>query len=44
MKLHTDFAVYATRDFIGGFAVKLRPLVASQEVELLAAGPWGPHP
>jgi hypothetical protein len=24
--------------------VKFRPLVAFQEVELLTAAPWGPHP
>jgi hypothetical protein len=24
--------------------VKFRPLVASQEVKLLTAAPWGPHP
>jgi hypothetical protein len=44
MKLHTDFAVYANRDFTDGFAVKFRPLVASQEVKLLTAAPWGPRP
>lgn len=27
-----------------GFAVKFRPLLASQEVKLLTAAPWGPHP
>jgi hypothetical protein len=27
-----------------GFAVKFRSLVASQEVKLLTAAPWGPHP
>jgi hypothetical protein len=24
--------------------VKFRPLVVSQEVKLLTAAPWGPHP
>jgi hypothetical protein len=37
-------AVYANRDFVDGFATKFRPLVASQEVKLLTAAPWGPHP
>ena len=32
------------KDFIDGFAVKFRPLLASQEVKLLTAAPWGPHP
>jgi hypothetical protein len=27
-----------------GFAVKFRSLVASQEVKLLTAAPWGPYP
>ncbi|UYN96016.1 MAG: NIPSNAP family protein [Enhydrobacter sp.] len=31
-------------DFVDGFAVKFRPLVATQEVKLLTAAPWGPHP
>jgi hypothetical protein len=26
------------------FAVQFRPLVMSQEVKLLLASPWGPHP
>ena len=30
--------------FMDGFAVKFRPLVMSQEVKLLNAAPWGPHP
>ena len=37
-------AVFANMDFIEGFAVKFRPLLASQEVRLLTAAPWGPHP
>ncbi len=37
-------SVFANRDFVDGFAVKFRPLVASQEVKLLTAAPWGPHP
>src|SRR5439155_6839874 len=37
-------AVYSNKDFIEGFAAKFRPLLASQEVKLLTAAPWGPHP
>ena len=37
-------SVFANEDFIDGFAVKFRPLVASQEVKLPTAAPWGPHP
>ena len=37
-------SVFANRDFVEGFAVKFRPLVVSQEVKLLTAAPWGPHP
>ena len=37
-------AVYANKDFIGGFASRFRPLRAAQEVKLLTAAPWGPHP
>src|SRR5215475_12863546 len=37
-------SVFANKDFIDGFAVKFRPLLASQEVKLLTAAPWGPHP
>jgi hypothetical protein len=37
-------AVYADRDFVEGFAAKFRPLVMTQEVKLLTAAPWGPHP
>src|SRR5262245_55207015 len=37
-------SVYANKDFIEGFAAKFRPLLASQEVKLLTAAPWGPHP
>lgn len=37
-------ALYANKDFIEGFAAKFRPLVAQQEVKLLLAAPWGPHP
>jgi hypothetical protein len=45
VKLYTHWAsVFANKDFIDGFAVKFRPLVASQEVKLLTAAPWGPHP
>ena len=37
-------AVYANPDFMEGFAPKFRPLLVSQEVKLLTAAPWGPHP
>ena len=37
-------ALYANTAFIDGFAVKVRPLVQTQEVKLLTAAPWGPHP
>src|SRR6516225_129393 len=37
-------AVFANKDVIDGFAVKFRPLVMTQEVKLLTAAPWGPHP
>ena len=37
-------AVYANKDFVEGFAVKLRPLLITQEVKLLWEAPWGPHP
>ncbi|MGH8597216.1 MAG: NIPSNAP family protein [Gammaproteobacteria bacterium] len=37
-------ALYANQDFVEGFATKFRPLVLSQEVKLLTAAPWGPHP
>jgi hypothetical protein len=37
-------AVYAIQDFVDGFASKFRPLLMTQEVKLLQAAPWGPHP
>ena len=37
-------AVFANSDFVVGFASKFRPLVITQEVKLLQAAPWGPHP
>ena len=37
-------AVFANKDFVEGFAAKFRPLVMTQEVKLLHAAPWGPHP
>jgi hypothetical protein len=37
-------AVYANKDFVEGFASKFRPLLIAQEVKLLQAAPWGPHP
>ena len=36
--------VFANTDFVDGFAAKFRPLVISQEVKLMTAAPWGPHP
>ena len=36
-------AVFANTDFMA-FAVKLRPSIMTQEVKLLLAAPWGPHP
>jgi hypothetical protein len=37
-------AVFPNKDFVEGFASKFRPLVITQEVKLLQAAPWGPHP
>ena len=37
-------ALFANTAFMEGFAAKFRPLVQSQEVKLLLAAPWGPHP
>ncbi len=37
-------AVFANKDFVEGFAAKFRPLLMTQEVKLLQAAPWGPHP
>jgi hypothetical protein len=37
-------AVFANKDFTEGFVPKFRPLVMTQEVKLLNAAPWGPHP
>ena len=37
-------AVYANKEFVDGFASKFRPLLMTQEVKLLQAAPWGPHP
>ena len=37
-------ALFADHDFIEGFAAQLRPLVQTQEVKLLTATTWGPHP
>ena len=36
--------LYANQEFIEGFAPKFRPLLMSQEVKLMTAAPWGPHP
>ena len=37
-------SVFANKDFVDGFASKLRPLLMSVEVKLMLAAPWGPHP
>jgi hypothetical protein len=37
-------SVYSNKDFVEGFASKFRPLLMTQEVKLLQAAPWGPHP
>ena len=37
-------ALFANTAFMDGFAAKFRPLVQTQEVKLLLAAPWGPHP
>jgi hypothetical protein len=36
--------VFANKDFMEGFATHFRPLALSQEVKLLTAVLWGPHP
>lgn len=36
-------SVFSNADFMA-FAGKLRPLIMTQEVKLLTAAPWGPHP
>ena len=35
--------LYASEKF-GAFVVKLRPLIDTQEVQLMTAAPWGPQP
>lgn len=42
-RAHWD-AVFVNKDFNPGFTTKFRPLVMTQEVKLLHAAPWGPHP
>jgi hypothetical protein len=37
-------AVFDNKAFTEGFVPKFRPLVMTQEVKLLHAAPWGPHP
>jgi hypothetical protein len=37
-------SVFSNKDFVEGFASKFRPLLMTQEVKLLQAAPWGPHP
>jgi hypothetical protein len=40
----TSLALSAGRDCPEGFTSKFRPLLMTQEVKLLQAAPWGPHP
>ena len=35
--------IYTNQDFVA-FATKLRPLIQSQEVQLLVPAPWSPQP
>ena len=37
-------AMFANKDFVAGFVFKFRPLLITQEVELLHPASWGPHP
>ncbi len=37
-------SVFANKAFVEDFAARFRPLVMNQEVKLLHAAPWGPHP
>ena len=39
---HWD-TLFADKDFMV-FAGKIRPLIMTQNVQLLSAAPWGPHP
>ena len=41
-RAHYDL-LFEDQDFMN-FAAKFRPLVQTQEVQLLTAAPWGPHP
>ena len=35
--------LYGSPEF-GGFAAQIRPLIQSQEVQLMISAPWGPRP
>ena len=35
--------LYANKDFMA-FAAQIRPLIQTQEVQLLVSAPWGPQP
>ncbi len=37
-------SVFSNKAFVEDFAARFRPLVMNQEVKLLHAAPWGPHP
>lgn len=37
-------SLFANKDFMEEFMPKFRPLVATMEMKLLTAAPWGPHP
>jgi hypothetical protein len=43
-RAHIGQQCFANKDLVEGFASKFRPLVMTQEVKLLQAAPWGPHP
>jgi hypothetical protein len=36
--------LYMPQGLVEGFASRFRPLLMTQEVKLLQAAPWGPHP
>ena len=44
-EIRRDFwsRLFANEPFMA-FAIKLRPLINTQNVQLMVAAPWGPHP
>jgi hypothetical protein len=40
----SHWAAIAENDDFMAFAAKFRPLVQTQQVQLLNEAPWGPHP